>query len=62
MGQNNLITIEKVEGRRKCPSCGEENKSMIHESTDRTNIISDYPRMYGLKYRCGKCGTEWREK
>jgi hypothetical protein len=35
---------------------------MIHESTDKGNIISDYPRVYGKKYRCGKCGVEWREK
>ncbi|MFX0031806.1 MAG: hypothetical protein ACFE8E_08670 [Candidatus Hodarchaeota archaeon] len=61
-GTNNLLTIEKTEGRRKCPICSNEEKNMIHESTDKTNIISDYPRVYGKKYRCGKCGTEWREK
>ena len=59
---NGLLTIKRDEGRRKCPSCGEENKNMIHESTDKTNIISDYPRVYGRKYRCGSCGQEWREK
>ncbi len=59
---NGLLTIERISGRRKCPSCGEENKNMIHESTDKTNIISDYPRVYGKKYRCGRCGQEWREK
>ena len=58
-----ILTIERDEDtRRKCPSCGEENKNMIHESTDKTNIISDYPRVYGKKYRCGECGVEWREK
>ncbi len=57
-----ILTIEKIEGRRKCPSCGEENKNMIHESVDKTRIINDYPRVYGNKYRCGQCGTEWREK
>jgi hypothetical protein len=46
---NGILTIEKTEGRRKCPSCEEENKYMIHESTDKTNIISDYPRVYGRK-------------
>jgi hypothetical protein len=35
---------------------------MIHESTDKTNIILDYPKMYGKKFKCGECGTEWREK
>ena len=59
---NDLLTIERGEGRRKCPSCGEENKNMIHESTDKTNIINDYPRVYGKKSRCGRCGQEWREK
>ncbi|MFX1570168.1 MAG: hypothetical protein ACFFCV_17560 [Promethearchaeota archaeon] len=60
---NGLLTIERDEStRRKCPSCGEENKNMIHESTDKTNIINDYPRVYGKKYRCGRCGQEWREK
>ncbi len=59
---NGILIIEKTEGRRKCPSCNEENKNMIHESTDKTNVINDYPRVYGRKYRCGQCGQEWREK
>ena len=59
---NGILTIEKTEGRRRCPSCDEENKFMIHESTDKTNIINDYPRLYGKKFRCGRCGQEWREK
>jgi len=59
---NGILTIEKTEGRRKCPSCGEENKYKIHESLDKTNIISDYPRVYGKMYKCGQCGTQWREK
>lgn len=57
-----IMTIEKVEGRRKCPKCGNEDKLMIHESVDKSNIILDYPRMYGKKYRCGLCGCLWREK
>ncbi len=59
---NDILTIEKLEGRRKCPNCGEENTNMIHESTDKTNIILDYPRIYSKKFRCGRCGVEWREK
>jgi hypothetical protein len=59
---DSILTIEKVEGRRKCPKCGNENKMLIHESVDKSNIIMDYPRMYGKKYRCGECGIEWREK
>ena len=57
-----ILTIEYSEGRRKCPKCFNENKSMIHESVDKTNIILDYPKMYGKKYKCGECGQEWREK
>jgi hypothetical protein len=64
MGERNdgLMTIDKTDGRRKCPKCGEENKNMIYESVDKGNIISDYPRVYGKRYRCGACGQEWREK
>ena len=60
--ENGIITIEKSEGRRKCPSCGEENKYMIHEEIDKTQIIMDYPKVYGKRWKCGKCGTVWREK
>jgi len=59
---DSILTIEKGEGRRKCPKCDNENKMLIHESVDKSNIIMDYPRMYGKKYRCGECGIEWREK
>ncbi|MFX1233915.1 MAG: hypothetical protein ACFFBY_05075 [Promethearchaeota archaeon] len=59
---DDLLTIEKIEGRRRCPKCGNEDKMLIHESVDKGNIILDYPRMYGKKYRCGQCGIEWREK
>jgi len=57
-----ILTIEHTEGRRKCPECDNDNPLMIHESVDKGNIILDYPRMYGKKYRCGNCGAEWREK
>ena len=59
---DSIMTVEKMEGRRKCPNCGNEDKMMIHESVDKSNIILDYPRMYGKKYRCGLCGCLWREK
>jgi hypothetical protein len=59
---DSLITIEKTEGRRVCPKCGNENKMMIHESIDKSNIILDYPRVYGKKYHCGVCSADWREK
>ncbi|MEJ2250644.1 MAG: hypothetical protein P8Y97_13455 [Candidatus Lokiarchaeota archaeon] len=57
-----ILTVEKAEGRRVCPKCGEDQKNMIHESVDKSNIIMDYPRVYGKKYLCGNCGVEWREK
>ena len=59
---DSILTIEKSDGRRKCPKCGIEDKLMIHESIDKSNIILDYPRVYGKKYRCGNCSIEWREK
>jgi len=59
---DSIMTIEKEEGRRKCPKCANEDKMLIHESVDKSNIILDYPRMYGKKYRCGLCGCLWREK
>ncbi|MFX1376194.1 MAG: hypothetical protein ACFFA0_10300 [Promethearchaeota archaeon] len=51
-----------VEGtsRRECPICGNTFKAFIHEIIDKTNIIMAYPRVYGKKYKCGKCGREWR--
>lgn len=60
--KQDILTIEKTEGRRACPNCGEDNPNMIYESTDKENIIMDYPRVYGKKYKCGECGQEWREK
>ena len=57
-----ILTIEQTEGRRKCPECGVDDPHMIHESTDKSNIILDYPRVYGKKFTCGSCGVIWREK
>lgn len=59
---DSIMTIEKIEGRRKCPNCANEDKMMLHETVDKSNIILDYPRMYGKKFRCGLCGCLWREK
>ncbi len=59
---DSILTIEKHEGRRRCPKCDIEDKLMIHETIDKSNIILDYPRVYGKKYKCGQCGIEWREK
>jgi len=57
-----ILTIEKQEGRRKCPECETDDPHMIHESVDKSNIILDYPRVYGKKYLCGQCGCTWRER
>ncbi|MHA1291553.1 MAG: hypothetical protein ACTSQJ_02665 [Promethearchaeota archaeon] len=63
MGEkSDILTIEKHDGRRICPKCGQDRKYMIHESIDKETIINDYPRIYGKKYKCGSCGVEWREK
>jgi hypothetical protein len=50
--------IENGIGRRKCPSCGDEGS--IREITDKNVILMDYPRIYGKKKYCGKCGFEWK--
>jgi len=59
---SSLLTVEKPEGRRRCPKCGIEDQHKIHETVDKSNIILSYPRVYGKKYKCGQCGIEWREK
>lgn len=61
-GASSILTINKTAGRRKCPNCDEDRKEMIHESIDKSNVIMSSPRVYGKKYKCGRCGTEWREK
>ncbi|MFX1530791.1 MAG: hypothetical protein ACFFBC_06735 [Promethearchaeota archaeon] len=50
-----------VEGysRRQCPHCDNDRHMFIYEEIDKTNIIMAYPRIYGKKYKCGKCGTNW---
>ncbi|MFW9827937.1 MAG: hypothetical protein ACFFEY_10110 [Candidatus Thorarchaeota archaeon] len=57
-----MSKVPIVEGvsRRECPTCGNSNKTLIHEIIDKARIISAYPRLYGKKYKCGQCGREWR--
>jgi len=57
-----MLVIPKPEGRRLCPICDNENWYKIHETIDRTDIICDYPKIYGKKYTCSGCGTVWKEK
>ncbi|MFX1281237.1 MAG: hypothetical protein ACFFA3_17935, partial [Promethearchaeota archaeon] len=51
-----------IEGysRRQCPHCDNDRQMYIQEKIDKTNIIMQYPRIYGKKYVCGKCGGQWR--
>ncbi|MFW9782892.1 MAG: hypothetical protein ACFFFB_11475, partial [Candidatus Heimdallarchaeota archaeon] len=53
-----------VEGysRRECPICGNNRHMFIYEEADKSNIVMDYPRIYGKKYKCGKCGAYWKLK
>jgi hypothetical protein len=46
--------------RRKCPTCFNTNKKYIREIPDKSNILMQYPRIYGKKYKCGLCTTSWR--
>ncbi len=59
---NGVLEIKKQEGRLTCPKCGNQYRTLIRELQDKNNIISNYPRMYGKKYECGKCGTEWKKE
>jgi hypothetical protein len=57
-----VLVIPKPEGRRLCPVCDNDNWFKIHESIDKTDIISHYPRIYGKIYTCSGCGLSWKEK
>lgn len=50
-----------IEGysRRICPHCDNNRQMSIQEKIDKKNIIMQYPRIYGKKYVCGLCGTNW---
>jgi len=56
---SSVLVIENSTGRRKCPSCGDQGS--IHEVTDKSQLILDYPRIYGKKKYCGNCGFEWKK-
>jgi len=55
---NGVLAVENAIERRKCPSCGDETS--VHEITDKSIILMDYPRIYGKKKYCGLCGYEWK--
>jgi len=57
--EKKLELEETSERKRKCPKCGNTNKAQIREMLDKSNVILAYPKMYGKKYMCGQCGTEW---
>lgn len=57
-----ILTIPKPIGRRLCPICTDENWYKIHESIDKNDIISHFPRVYGKIYTCSGCGCVWKEK
>ncbi len=54
---SSVLVIENSTSRRKCPSCGDQGS--IHEVNDKSQLILDYPRIYGKKKYCGNCGFEW---
>jgi hypothetical protein len=53
-----VVVVKSPIGRRRCPSCGDE--SSVNEVTDKSIVLMDYPRIYGKKKYCGKCGYDWR--
>ena len=56
------LTIPKPKGRRLCPICDDYNWYKIHETIDKKDIISHFPRVYGKIYTCSGCGCIWKEK
>jgi ribosomal protein S27AE len=52
---------EIVIRKKKCPNCGNTNKSQIREVDDKTRLIYTYPKIYAKKYKCGQCGAEWHK-
>ncbi|MHA2181303.1 MAG: hypothetical protein ACXAAH_07755, partial [Promethearchaeota archaeon] len=56
---SSILVIENSASRRKCPSCGDIGS--IHEVIDKNYILMDYPRIYGKKCQCGRCGTLWKK-
>jgi hypothetical protein len=57
-----ILIIPKTDGRRICPICGnDDNFFKIHETIDKTYIISHYPKVYGKSYHCDACSCTWRE-
>jgi len=47
---------------RHCPKCYNQNQKIIREIEDKTIVLMEYPRIYGMKFVCGNCGNDWREK
>jgi len=57
-----ILTIPKPLGRRLCPICEDGNWYKIHESIDKNDIISHFPRVYGKIYTCSGCACVWKER
>ena len=57
-----VLIIPKPNGRRLCPICEVDNWYKIHESIDKNEIISHFPKIYGKIYTCSGCGCVWKEK
>jgi len=64
LGIKDEIPIESskeiVIRKKKCPNCGNTNKSQIREVDDKTRLIYTYPKIYAKMYKCGQCGADWR--
>jgi len=53
-------TVLEETRRRRCPTCNNGNQRYIRELVDKTNVINYSPRIFGKKYKCGICTTEWK--
>ncbi|MFO8019918.1 MAG: hypothetical protein R6U96_14940 [Promethearchaeia archaeon] len=59
------VILEEIrKGRRQCPNCFNKDREKIREVLDKDNVIMQLGggsnNIYGYKYICGVCGTEWR--
>ena len=54
------IANSKALRKRQCPKCRNKKRTFISELEDKKNIIMQSPRLYGKKFRCNICATEWK--
>jgi len=57
-----ILIIQKPDGRRSCPHCGNISTYKIYEQIDKSFVLCAFPRLYGKRYYCDGCRGIWREQ